>query len=152
MRQAPRFVILMLVMSCAGELGTGVSAKVVGRNAGKVDVRISNDSGIAILLISPTKPNRQVDRERCSVLLSTRVQDWIRPYDFTPEVVEVESHENETFSIDLREDAPASCRSWEVKLEYAYVPAREGREVLKLGSSRFRSFVLGNQRMARMGT
>ena len=148
MWRASRLVLVMLMASCARGYGSDVVADVAARGINKVDVRLVNQTGVDVLLISPTRPNRQLDQERCSVLLSTRVQEWVRPYDFTPDLVQISAGEVRTFSVELREDVPANCREWKVQLEYAYVPAKEGHEARKGRSSDFRGYVLENQRIA----
>lgn len=148
MRRTIRLVLVVLTVSCARGYGRDVVADVAARGPNTVAVRVVNQTGIDVLLLSPMRPNRQLDPGGCTLLLSTKVQEWVRPYDFTPDLVQIRAGEKRTFSVELREDVPANCRGWEIELEYAYVPAKEGSEARKGRASDFRGYVLENQRIA----
>lgn len=144
-----RLVGMILLMSCARHSGPDVIAAVVQRAGGTIDLRLTNRSGASILLVSPTRPNRQLDEERCAVLLSTKVQEWIRPYAFTPELVELKAGEGRTFPVEVGEGALAKCRNWQVDVEYAYVPTKEARAAQQQNAADFHDYVLRHQQIAR---
>ncbi|HJQ35971.1 MAG TPA: hypothetical protein VKB93_02420 [Thermoanaerobaculia bacterium] len=118
------------------------------RRGAAVDVRITNRSASDIVLISPNIPNRQVDEERCTQLLSTKVQEWIQPYAFTPELVELKAGEAQTFAVEVQKGTLAECRDWRVDIEYAYVPSKEARAAQQQGTANFREYVLRHQQIA----
>jgi len=152
MWQPGAFVLTILLVSCAPGSGPDLVVAVVGRSVNTFNVEVVNRSSVDMLLISPTRPNRQLDPERCTLLLSTRVQKWIQPYAFTPDLVQIKAGEVKTLSLELREKVPPNCREWNINLEFAYVPAKEGREAHKRKSADFRGYVLENQRIAQTRT
>jgi hypothetical protein len=150
--QINSLLLSLLVMACARHTASDVIAEIARCNPKTIEIRVTNRSMVDTLLISPERPNRQVDAKRCSVLLSTKAEEWIRPYGFTPDLVALKAGETRTFTVELRESLPRNCREWQVELEYTYILAREARVALGRNSLDFRHFVMGHQRIVRRGS
>lgn len=142
-----RITLLILLASCSRHTGPRVTADLVERAGGMVDVRITNGLASEVILISPRSPDLLIDAERCTVLLSTKVGEWNRPYDFTPELVTLEAGETRVFTVNPSHAVPNKCRRWRFDLEYTYLPAGEAREAARQDSVQFRAYVLRNQKL-----
>src|SRR5687768_1100476 len=94
-----RLALVILMLSCVMYPELDVVARVARRGVATIDIQLENGSSVDVLLISPKKPNRQLDEERCTLLLSTKVQEWILPYAFTPDLVEIKAGETRTVSV-----------------------------------------------------
>lgn len=145
---------LLLALAIAGAVASctprsAVGARVVKRTRDAVGIRIVNRSAAQILVISPVRPNRQVDEDRCTILLSTKIVAWIQPYAFTPELIAIEDGAARTFSVPLRvETLPSRCHEWRVNLEYAYIEANDAAGVRRLSPEDLRAYVLRHQQLA----
>jgi plastocyanin len=86
------------------------------------------------------------------MLLSTKVQESIAPYAFTPELVEVGAGKTHTFLVELSERRSVKCREWKIDLEYAYLHAKEACDAKVLDAPNLRQYVLRHQQIARTAT
>src|ERR1700759_3638178 len=144
-----RAVGVILLMSCGNHVGPSVTAEIARRAGGMIDVRVTNRTDVNILLISPTRPDAQVDEAQCRVMLSTKVQEWIRPYAFTPDLVELKGGETRTFAVLRQEATIPKCGEWRVDLEYAYLRSNAARAAQQRKGADFRGYVLRHQQIAR---
>jgi hypothetical protein len=140
-------ILLILLVSCSRRAAPDVTAELMERGGGMVDVRITNGLASEAVLISPQSPNLLIDAERCTVVLSTKVAEWNRPYDFTPQLVAIKAGETRIFTVNASHAVPSKCGRWRFDLEYTYLAAREAREAARQDSVRFRGYVLRNQHL-----
>ena len=122
MRIGAFMMILALLSESCGERPGNVEIKVVAAGWDSVVIGVRNHSRNEVVLLSPATPSRQVDEDKCAVYLSTRVDERIRPYAFTPELVTVTRGSemkfrasNHPFRLSKR------CGRWDVTAEYAYI-------------------------------
>jgi hypothetical protein len=145
-------VTAVVVMTCTRSSEGVVRAEVTRRSADAIEVRVANNSPMNILLMSPASPNREADEKQCMLRLSTKIQEWIRPYAFTPDLIEVKAGSTYTVSVGRIPPTPATCTDWRVDLEYSYVEAKAALDARRIHSDDFRQYVLKHQQVAKMAS
>lgn len=138
---------VILFMACVNHVSSVVTAEAL-RSDDSVAVRVTNRTDAPVLLISPARPNLQFDEEKCTVLVSTKVQESIRPYAFTPHLVELKAGETKTFTVNVQGASVAKCRAWKLAVEYAYVASEGARTVQQQDDVALRGYVLRRQQIA----
>ena len=149
MRAIARLVMLTFwaLTSCMHDSVGSVTARPGNVTRDHLQITVSNGSSDTILLIAPASPNRQVDEQRCTLLLSTKVQEWIRPYAFTPELVELNAGDVKAFSVKLEPSVLTKCPRLQVDLEYAFVRA-EAEAIRSKTRDELRAYLLKHQQIA----
>jgi hypothetical protein len=142
-------LMLVMMISSACERDGSASVNVLSVERGAVVVEVHNTNSKNIVVLSPEAPSRQMDEERCVLIISTTVTDDVRPYAFTPTLETVEARSARRFRAVLAPVAlpEKSCTEWTINVEYAYVwPAAvatfKGRPF-----EDFRQYVLRNQKV-----
>jgi hypothetical protein len=148
-----KILTLMAVMVMGSTCGDVKSATltVVAIEHGAISVEVHNATSENIVVLSPDAPSRQVDAERCLLILTTKVTDDLRPYAFTPVLRPVEAGSARRFRAVLTPVAPAPkpCREWTITAEYAYVGQVAAITFNGRPSEDFRQYVLANQKIMR---
>jgi hypothetical protein len=99
-----------------------VSVHVVAAHKDAIIIRIRNDTARDVVMLSPESPNRQVDEKRCTVRLSTKVDDRVRPFAFTPHLITVRRGTQLEVRAPLHPyELRTTRQKWLVTVEYAYV-------------------------------
>jgi hypothetical protein len=132
----------LFAAACAENRALTIGVVAVQQDA--VTLNVKNDSGRDLVLLSPAEPAREVDEARCAVRLSTKVDERIEPFAFTPRLITVRARTEMRIRAELRPlTIPASCKTVVVSLEYAFLRADE---VDKRGED-FRRYVLAHQQV-----
>jgi hypothetical protein len=139
------------MLGCGNHAGRDVVATAAKRDD-MIEVRLTNNTMTDILVISPNRPNREMDDQGCKLLLSTKVQEWIAPYAFTPELVQIDAGKSRTFLLEFSESRSAKCREVKIDVEYAYLHAKEARAAKLRDEPNFRQYVLSHQKIAHTTT
>jgi hypothetical protein len=141
-------VFAMLLIGGCGDSGS-LELRIVRIERGAIDVEVVNATTEAIVFLSPETPARQVDDERCELLISTKIIDHFRPYAFTPRLEHVEAGAVRRFRAVLHPVSLTSktCTKWKVDAEYAYVLPRDVAMFEGRPSEDFRRRVLKTQKM-----
>lgn len=146
-RQIGFWLLILGAWKCADRTPT-VATIVMSAQRDSIVVEISNRTNGEIVLLSPGAPVRQLDEQTCAVRLSTVVDNLLRPFAFTPDLVTVRANESRRVRVPLAPLAvPIKCLNLKVTITYAYVsPAGIARFQDKT-SEEFRQYVLRNQRI-----
>lgn len=147
MRIGAAIIIALLSESC-GERPREIEVNVVSVERGSIVLMVRNRSGEDVVLLSPATPSRQVDDERCTVWLSTKVDERLWPYAFTPQLVTVAAGSKKTFRASIHPlRLSKACRHWHITAEYAYIRPEAAKRFAGRPSEEFRRSVLRNQRL-----
>jgi len=150
MIRAGTLLMLIITLSEAcDKQPTSLTVKVASASGDLVVVSVRNDSPRDVVLLSPMTPNRIVDPGACTLKLSTKLDDIIRPFAFTPELVILRSGAEQRFRV-LLDPAylPKTCDTWSVTTEYAYVNSDEIAGFRSKPSEELRQHILRNQHVA----
>lgn len=148
MRFAAFIVILAsLSESCRQRQGR-VEVTVISAESQAIVVGVANDSGNDVVLLSPATPSRMVNEDRCAVDLSTKIDERIRPFAFTPQLVTLRDGEKRQFRAALHPlRLSEACAHWRVVAEYAYIRPDEVDRFRGRAAEDFREYVLKNQQI-----
>ena len=147
MSVASKLWLAIFLIACTHESGPAIVVA-ARRASGTVIVQVTNRSQSSVLLLSPSTPNRQIDNQRCTVFLSTKVQEFVLPYAFTPDLIELKPGRTATFPIQLDSEFRERCTNWQTSLEYAYVLTAAARPFERQDPMTFRAYVLQHQVIA----
>lgn len=145
-----KVLCLMLAgfVSCSNEGSAVLTVKVISATKDAITIKVRNNSGDDLVLLSPEAPAREVDKDACHVKLSTKVDDRIRPFAFTPQLVSVRGgSETQLRAVLLPLVIPESCADVLVSVEYAFIRPDEVERFRRKPSEDFRQYVLRNQRL-----
>lgn len=147
-----RIGVLWLIMasfvSCSDTGRTLFTVNVMSATKDMVTIEVRNNSDEELVLLSPETPAREVDEAACHVKLSTRIDDRIRPFVFTPQLIAVRGGGEMQFRAVLHPLViPEPCRDVLVSVEYAFVRPAEVELLRHKTSEDFRQYVLKNQRL-----
>ncbi len=141
------FIIVFPFVACSLRPQV-VSLHVVTAQKDAIVVRVRNDTEHDVVMLSPDSPSRQVDGKRCTVSLSTKVDDRVRPFAFTPRLITIQSGTEIEFRAAIHPyKVSTTCREWIVTAEYAYIRPEDVERFAGKASEDFRGHVLRNQQI-----
>jgi hypothetical protein len=144
-------MLLMLVVTLSEgckEQPDSIAVKVLSANTDAIVISVRNDSRKDIILLSPLTPNRTVDQDACTLRLSTKIDDIIRPFAFTPQLVAVRGRTEQRFRVLLHPvRLSTTCGAWHVMAEYAYVDSDLIERFSSPVSEEFRQHILRSQHL-----
>ena len=143
------FIMILAVLSeSCGERPRNIEVKVVAAEREAIVIGVRNHSRNDVVLLSPATPSRQVDEDKCAVYLSTKVDERIRPFAFTPQLITVPGGSETKFRASIHPlSLSKPCSRWHITAEYAYIRPDEVEKFAGRPSEEFRQYVLRNQQI-----